>query len=147
MALPSDENLLPLNRGDKGTLRWRNSKWMKAWSTQSYEVSDVVNSTSRVDVKHVSGPLRVAAAYALASRLSGVTLLSGSSQSAGGKFPKLGKSRRFTTPFDLMVYGFNPVDPRARAPSPARPGVPRARRRDYSIFGVTGTPTCSASRP
>ena len=139
-ALPSDQNLLPLNRGDKGTLRWRNSKWMKAWSTQSYEVSDVLNSTSRVDVKHVSGPLRVAAAYALASRLSGVTLLSGSSQSAGGKFPKLGKSRRFTTPFDLMVFGFNPVIP---SPGTKSGTTWRSSRtsRDFSIFGVSGTTT------
>ena len=139
-ALPSDQNLLPLNRGDKGTLRWRNSKWMKSWSTQSYEVSDVLNSTSRVDVKHVSGPLRVAAAYALASRLSGVTLLSGSSQSAGGKFPKLGKSRRFTTPFDLMVYGFNPVIP---SPGTKAGTTWRSSRtsRDFSIFGVSGNTT------
>jgi hypothetical protein len=135
--LPSDENLLPLNRGDKGTLRWRNSKWMKQWSTQSYEVVDVVNSTARVDFKHVSGPLRVAAAYGLSSRLSGVTLLSGSTQSTGGKFPKLGKSRRFTTPFDLMVYGFNPVIP---GPGSGKGTTWRSSRtsRDYGIFGVSG---------
>ena len=51
LALPSDVNLLPLNRGDGGTLRWRNSKYMKSWSTQSFSVSDVVNSTARVDFK------------------------------------------------------------------------------------------------
>ncbi len=114
LPLPSDVNLLPLNNGDKGTFRWRNSKYMKAWSTQSFNVSDVVNSTARVDVKQVSGPLRVAAAYALATRRSGVTLLSGSTQSASAKgvhFPALGHSRRFVTPLDLMVYGFNPVVP------------------------------------
>src|SRR4051794_9239193 len=114
LPLPTDVNLLPLNSGDKGTFRWRNSKYMKAWSTQSYSVSDVVNSTARVDVKQVSGPLRVAGAYALATRLSGVTLLSGSTQSAAGKgvkFPALGHSRRLVTPIDFMVYGFNPVVP------------------------------------
>ena len=85
LPLPSDVNLLPLNRGDSGTLRWRNSKHMKAWSTQKYSVSEVVNSTARVDVKHVSGPIRVAAAYAFATRLSGVTLLSGSTRSTRRK--------------------------------------------------------------
>src|SRR3954470_1179862 len=103
LPLPTDVNLLPLNSGDKGTFRWRNSKYMKAWSTQSFTVSDVVNSTARVDGKQVSGPLRVAGAYALATRRSGVTLLSGSTQSASAKgvrFPALGHSRRFVTPLD-----------------------------------------------
>ena len=35
LPLPADVNLLPLNRGDTATFRWRNSKHMKAWSTQS----------------------------------------------------------------------------------------------------------------
>jgi hypothetical protein len=136
--LPSDVNLLPLNRGDTGTLRWRNSKHMKSWSTQKYTVSDVVNSTARVDVKHVSGPIRVSAAYAFATRLSGVTLLSGSTRSSTrDKLPKLGRSRRFVTPLDLMVFGFNPVVPPAGSAKGATWRSSRSSR-DYSIFGVTG---------
>ena len=136
--LPPDTNLLPLNRGEKGTFRWRNSKYMKAWSTQSFDVVDVVNSTARVDFKHVSGPLRLSASYALSTRLSGVTLLSGSSKSASKvKFPALGRSRRFVTPFDLMVFGFNPVVPAQPA---ARGATWRSSRtsRDFGIFGVSG---------
>src|SRR3954471_6973669 len=136
--LPPDTNLLPLNRGEKGTFRWRNSKYMKDWSTQSFEVTDVVNSTARVDFKHVSGPLRLSASYALSTRLSGVTLLSGSSKSASKlKLPALGKSRRFVTPFDLMVFGFNPVVPAQPA---ARGATWRSSRtsRDFGIFGVSG---------
>ena len=138
LPLPSDVNLLPLNRGDSGTLRWRNSKYMKSWSIQKYSVSDVVNSTARVDFKNVSGPLKVAAAYALATRLSGVTLLSGSTQSTGKvHFPRLGKSRRFVTPFDLMVFGFGPVIPQLPASKGATWRSSRTSR-DYSIFGVSG---------
>jgi hypothetical protein len=138
LPLPSDANLLPLNRGDAGKFRWRNSKYMKSWSTQSFSVTDAVNSTSRVDFKSVSGPLKVAGAYALSTRLSGVTLLSGSTQSAGHvHFPRLAKSRRFVTPFDLMVFGFGPVIPSLPA---AKGATWRSSRtsRDYQIFGVSG---------
>jgi hypothetical protein len=146
LPLPSDVNLLPLNRGDSGKFRWRNSRYMKSWSTQSFSVSDVVNSTARVDFKNVSGPLKVAGAYALSTRLSGVTLLSGSTQSAGRvKFPRLAKSRRFVTPFDLMVFGFGPVIPAL----PAHKGdVWRSSRtsRDYKIFGVSGNSVVLGTR-
>jgi hypothetical protein len=139
--LPSDVNLLPLNTGDSGTLRWRNSKHMKRWSTQKYSVSDVVNSTARVDVKHVSGPIRVSAAYAFATRLSGVTLLSGSTRSSTkDKLPKLGRARHFVTPLDLRVFGFNPIVPPLGS---AKGTTWRSSRtsRDYGIFGVTGVAT------
>ena len=79
-----------------------------------------------MDVKHVSGPLRVAAAYALSSRLSGVTLLAGSTQSDAAASSRSSASpRRFTTPFDLMVYGFNPVIP---APGPRQGTTWRSSR-------------------
>ena len=59
---PPDTNLLPLNRGDTMTLRWRNDRHMQAWSTQRLTVADVVNNTSRVDVKQVSARSRSRAA-------------------------------------------------------------------------------------
>ena len=91
LPLPSDENLLPLNKGETGTFRWRNSRHMKQWSTQRYVVSEVVNNSARVDVKHVRGPIRVAASYALATRISGTTLLSASTRATlKAKFPALG---------------------------------------------------------
>ena len=91
LPLPADVNLLPLNRGDTATFRWRNSKHMKAWSTQKFTVSAVVNASAQVDVKRVGGPINVAGAYTLSTRLSGVTQLSATTQAATrAKFPTLG---------------------------------------------------------
>ncbi len=145
LPLPSDVNLLPLNRDESGVLRFRNSKYMRRWSTQKYEVSEVVNNSSRVDVKHVKGPIRVSASYALATRTGGTTLLSAtSSATTTAPFPKLGprsapKSdrRHFFTPFDLLVYGFGPVAP----PLPVEKGETfrsSDESRDFKLFGVNG---------
>jgi hypothetical protein len=141
---PSDDNLLPLNRGDTMRLRWRNSRHMRKWSTQRFTVAEVVNNTARVDVADVRGPIRVRGSYVFSSRLSGVTNVSGFTRAATrAPLPRLGPSslprdrrRRFFTPFDLMAFGFNPVVPAyvQRGQSwIAQPGG-----RDYKIFGVRG---------
>src|SRR3954469_3403345 len=91
LPLPADVNLLPLNRGDTETFRWRNSKHMKQWSTQKFTVSAVVNASAQVDVAGVRGPINVAGSYTLSTRLSGVTQLSASTRAATrAKFPALG---------------------------------------------------------
>jgi hypothetical protein len=137
---PSDVNLLPLNRGDRAVFRWRNNRHMKTWSRQQFDVSQVVNNTAQVDVKHLSGPIAVAGSYLFATRLSGVTLLSGTLRAGTrAKFPRLGPRgdrRHFFTPFDLMTFGFNPVVPIA-----AQRGTSwRSTRegRDWTLFRVTG---------
>jgi hypothetical protein len=143
--LPPETNLLPLNRGDSAVYRWRNSRHMRQWSRQRMDVIDVVNNSARVDVKHLSGPINVAASYTFSTRLSGVTHLSASTRAATrARFPPLGprgasgdRRRRFFTPIDLMVFGFNPV-----VPVYGRPGESwRSSRetRDWRIFGVTGS--------
>jgi hypothetical protein len=141
---PSDHSLLPLNRGDTMRLRWRNSRHMRKWSTQRFAVSEVVNNTARVDVKDLDGPIRVRGAYVFSSRLSGVTNVSGFTRAATrADMPELGprrlprdRRRRFFTPFDLMVYGFNPVVPGVAQPGQTWVGGPGGR--DYKIFGVRG---------
>ena len=143
-ALPSDRNLLPLNRGDTMSYRWRNSRHMKAWSRQRFEVAQVVNNSSRVDVKHISGPINVAGSYTFATRLGGVTHLSGFTRAATRvKFPPLGprslpsdQRRRFFTPFDLMVFGFSPVIP--VYPRKGQTWRSSPDDRDWSVFGVAG---------
>ena len=144
LPLPADDNLLPLNKGDRATYRWRNSRHMKQWSRQQFDVAQVVNNSARVDVKSLSGPIRVAGAYTFSTRLSGVTQLSGVTRAASrATFPRLGprgvdsaSRRRFFTPYDLMVFGFNPVVPAYAAKGESW----RSSRdsRDFRIFGVTG---------
>jgi hypothetical protein len=146
LRAPSDANLLPLNTGSKATFRWRNSQHMRKWSTQRFTVSQVVNNTARVDVKQRSGPINVAGSYIFASRLSGITSLSTTTKAATrASFPKLGPRhgtdgrRHFFTPYDLMVYGFNPILPA----NPRKGDSWRSSRdsRDWNVFGVTGVST------
>jgi hypothetical protein len=149
---PSDVNLLPLIAGKSATFRWRNSRHMKTWSVQKLSVSQVVNNSARVDVKNVSGPIKVAGSYAFSTRLSGITNISAFTKAATkAKFPKLGPRgaaaadrRHFFTPYDLMVYGFNPV----LEVQPATGDTWRSSRdgRDWQVFGVTGVSTVLAPK-
>jgi hypothetical protein len=142
---PSDVNYLPLNRGDRMRFRWRNSKHMRQFSRQQLDVVEVANNTARVDVKSLSGPIKLAGTYTFATRLTGITNLSGATRSASrAKFPGLGPSsqprdrrRRLLTPLDFMSFGFNPV----LTGYPAVGQTWRSRRgsRDHSVYGVTGT--------
>jgi hypothetical protein len=144
LPVPSDANYLPFVTGHSATFRWRNSHHMRHWSVQRFKVTQVVSNSARVDVKSVSGPIKVAGSYAFSTRLSGITNLSTYTKAASrAKFPKLGPSsappadrRHFFTPYDLMVYGFNPV-----VPVYANKGdIWRSSRdsRDFKVFGVTG---------
>src|SRR3954454_15258640 len=143
-AAPSDVNYLPLNRGETFKLSYRNSRWMKKRSIQRFTVSQVVNNTARVDVKQVSGPIKVAGSYAFATRLSGVTNVAALVRAASlAKFPKLGpkgaaasRRRHFFTPLDLMTYGFNPV--LTAYPRSGDSWNRGKSGRDYRVFGVTG---------
>jgi hypothetical protein len=150
--LPADVNLLPLNRGDSATFRWRNDRHMKKWSTQKFDVSEVVNASARVDVTRVGGPINVTGSYTLSTRLSGVTQLSGFTRAATKeKFPALGPRsapsadrRRFFTPYDFMIYGFGPV-----VPVYAQKGYTWRSSRDnadWKIFGVSGKSTVGATK-
>ena len=141
---PDETNLLPFTRGAETTFRWRNSRHMKRWSHQKFTVTQVVNNSARVDVESVKGPIKVAGGYVFSTRLSGVTNLSANTKAASrATFPPLGPRasapadrRRFFTPYDLMVYGFNPV-----LQLPVATGDTwRSSRtgRDWEVFGVTG---------
>jgi hypothetical protein len=144
LPLPPDENLLPFSRGDRSTYRWRNTRHMKQWSRQQVDVVQVANSTAQVNVKHLSGPIAVAGSYLFSTRLSGISLVSGATQAATrAHFPPLGPRGaadpdrlRFRTPFDLLVFGYNPI-----LPVPAEQGALwRSSRegRDWKTYGVTG---------
>ena len=79
----------------------------------------MVNNTARVDVRDLSGPIRVRGSYVFTSGLSGITNLSSATRAATRvRFPGLGpkslprkRRRRLLTPLDLMTFGYNPVLP------------------------------------
>ena len=144
LPAPPDTSWFPLEQGRKAIFEWRNSKWMRKPSRQRFDVSQVTNGTAKVDVKHLSGPIRVAGSYLFTRRLDGVIALQGATRSASlDRFPPLGprrlpasRRRHLITPYDLMSYGFNPV-------LPAYPAAGQRWRsskgsRDFKIYGVTG---------
>jgi hypothetical protein len=141
---PPDADYFPLTQGAKAEFTWRNSKWMKSPSRQRFSVDQIVHGTARVNVKQVSGPIRVSGSYVFTQRLDGLTALQGVTRSASlAKFPALGPSRvpasqrrHMITPYDLMAFGFNPIMP-AYAAAGQKWKSDRASR-DYRVFGVTG---------
>ena len=138
-----DVNLMPLNRGDTATFRWRNDRHMKKWSTQRLTVSQVVNNSAQVDVKHVSGPIAVAASYVFATRLSGVALISGAAQGGDqGEVPEARSARRADGRPAPLLHAVRPDGLRLQ-PDPARTRRRGRRRGAASARAATGS--CSAS--
>jgi hypothetical protein len=141
---PSDANFLPMTSGKSQDFRWRNTRHMGSWSRQRFKVAQVVNNTARVDVRNLSGPIKVAGSYVLSSRLSGITNLSAFTKAASrAKFPELGpravskaRRRHFFTPFDLMTFGYNPVLP--AYPEKGQTWSHDRTSPDFRAFGVTG---------
>lgn len=144
-APPPDGRYFPLVKGAKLKYSWTNTKHLKKASVQEVTTDEVANGSARFSVKHLSGPIRVAGAYGFTMRGDGATNIWAITKSASlVKFPPLGpknlpqeRRRRFTTPFDLMLYGFNPI-----LPAYAIPGTiwgSKVPSRDFSVFGVTGS--------
>ena len=144
---PPDANYFPLKQGAKFTYRWTNTKHLAKPSVTTFVVDQVSNGSARMSVKNVSGPIKLAGAYGFTLRTDGLSNLWSATQSATKlKFPALGPTsapvdqrRHFITPFDLMIYGFNPILPAYGTPATTWSAVVPSR--DYSIFGVTGTST------
>jgi hypothetical protein len=144
-VVPVDADFFPLKQGTKARYSWTNTKWLKKPSIQLFTVSQTANQSARVDVKHVSGPIQVAGSYGFALRTDGLTNIWGATKAASlSTFPKLGpsflaadKRRHFFTPYDLMIYGMNPI--LEASPTPGQTWTVKSPSRDYSIFGVTGT--------
>ena len=142
---PSDRARFPLRSGSKRRYRYTNTKHMKRASVQEFTVGGVVNSTARVDVRDISGPIRVRGSYVFSTGRSGITNLSVATSTATRvKFPKLGprkqpasRRRHFFTPMDLAVYGINPVLP--AYPRKGETWKASKSSRDYKVYGVTGT--------
>jgi hypothetical protein len=144
---PPDTRWFPLTKGQTSTFRWTNSKHMKKPSVQQFTTDEVANGSARISVKHLSGPIRVVGAYGFTLRGDGITNLWATTKSATiSPLPRLGPSalpanrrRNFVTPYDLMVFGFNPVIP--AYPLAGDRWAAAVPGRDFSLFGVTGTTT------
>lgn len=143
--LPPDGRYFPLVKGAKLKYSWTNTKHLKKASVQEVTTDEVANGSARFSVKHLSGPIRVAGAYGFTMRADGATNIWAITKSASlAVFPQLGPSnlpkdrrRRFTTPFDLMLYGFNPIIPAYAIPGTTWGSTVPSR--DFSVFGVTGS--------
>jgi hypothetical protein len=133
-------------KGSTLTYRWTNAKHLVQPSIQQFTVNEVVNASARFSVKSLSGPIRVAGEYGFTAGPDGVVNIWALTRAAlsGASFPPLGpaalppsKRRHFSTPFDLLIFGLNPILPAAAEPSEtwaaAVPG------RDFSVFGVRGS--------
>jgi hypothetical protein len=142
---PADANYFPLAEGRRLRYRWTNTKHMTATSVQSFVVGASVNNTARFEVRHVTGPIRVAGSYGFSLRTDGTTNSFASSRVASlVRFPPIGprflpkaRRRHFFTPFDLMTYGFNPIFP--AYPDNTMSWDGKAVGRDFKVYGVTGT--------
>jgi hypothetical protein len=146
-ALPPDENYFPLQQGLATTYKWTNKKYFKAPVVERFHIDAVVNQSSSIAVKSVSGPIQVAGAYGFTLRQDGLTSLWGRTRAATtATLPKLGpsslpaaKRRHFFTPYDLMSFGFNPIF--TGYPDDGQSWKQTGTGRDFSIYGVTGTTT------
>jgi hypothetical protein len=142
---PADENYFPLEKGKSFTYRWTNSKHLKQPVVEKATIAAVANGSAQISVQSVSGPIKMQGAYGYTARLDGVTNIWGTTKSASvAKLPPLGpsslaadKRRHFTTPYDLMNFGFNPVLPAYAEIGASWTGDTKGR--DWQIYGVTGT--------
>lgn len=110
-------------------------------------MSETANQSARADVKHISGPIRVVGSYGFALRTDGLTNIWGATRAASlAKFPVLGprflpapQRRHFFTPYDLMIFGMNPI--LSAYPQQGETWGAKQPSRDFSVFGVTGSTT------
>src|SRR3954447_1560591 len=144
-ATPPDQNWLPFKVGQRQTFVWRNDKYMKRAEREQFTTSKVVNNTAQIDVKNLSGPIKVAGSYVFSERLSsGLTNLVTATKAASlAKFPGLGprslsaaKRRHFFTPLDFMAFGMNPILP--SYPQRGQTWTTSKTSREYKEFGVIG---------
>jgi hypothetical protein len=142
---PSDANYFPLVKGTKLRYRWVNAKHLPKPEVEELTIDEVSNGAARFTATALSGPIRVAGSYGFVLRLDGLTNIWGAVQAATlAKLPSLGpgalpaaQRRHFFTPFDLMVFGFNPV--LTAYPAGGDTWHSANPSRDFSVYGVNGT--------
>lgn len=144
---PSDVNWFPMQQGLKGTYRWTNAKHLKKPEVESFVLDQVANNSARATVNCVSGPIKCSGLYYLTQRTDGLSSIESYVKAASlAKFPPLGpksappsQRRHFFTPFDLMVYGLNPIIGEYPARGQTWSVAPNGR--DFAVFGAAAKTT------
>jgi hypothetical protein len=137
---PPVQNYFPLSQGLTNTYRWTNPKHLPAPEIEKVTIAAVANRSARFDVQSVKGPVRTVGQYGFTVRNDGIVDDGASAQAASlVKFPKLGHSRHFFTPIDLMEYGFDPILP--AYPEIGSSWSSQRGSQDFQVFGVTGQST------
>ena len=142
---PSDVDYFPLRTNVGGVFRWTNPRHLKTPETEKFAVTQSSNGSAVFRFTSLSGPIKATGGYEFATRTDGVKLVSAATKSATlTPLPPLGpgnlpskKRRHFVTPFDLMVFGFNPL--LSAYPTAGDHWSADTSSREFSIFGVTGT--------
>lgn len=142
---PPDRNFFPFVQGSKLRFRWTNNRHLKRPSIQEAAVAEVASQSARIDFRHVSGPIRLAASYGFALRTDGLSNIWRVSKARSrAKFPSLGprflpvrRRRHFFTAFDLMTHGFNRL--LTAYPAQGQTWSVKPPSRDFSLYGVTGS--------
>jgi hypothetical protein len=134
---PPVQNYFPLTLNMTNKYQWTNSKHLPQPEIEKVTIAAVDNRSARLDAQSVKGPLRTVGEYGFTVRTGGVIDDGASAEAASlVKFPRLGHSRHFFTPIDLMEYGFDPVLP--EYPVIGSCWSSQRGSQDYEVFGVTG---------
>lgn len=144
---PSDANWFPMQQGLKGTYRWTNNKHLKKPEVESFKLDQVANNSARANVTCVSGPIKCSGLYYLTLRTNGLSSIESYVKAASlAKFPPLGpksappaQRRRFFTPFDLMIFGLNPIVAEYATAGQSWTVAPNGR--DFAVFGAAAKST------
>lgn len=142
---PSDVNWFPMQKGLQGTYRWTNTKHLKKPEISTFVVDQVANGSSRLNVSCTAGPIKCAGLYFLTQRTDGLSSIQAIVKAASlAKFPPLGprglpaaQRRHFFTPFDLLVYGVNPILGEYAKAGDTWSVDPKGR--DFAVFGARAT--------
>jgi hypothetical protein len=134
-----------MQQGLTGKYRWTNTKHLKKPEVVSFQIDQVANGSARLNVSCVSGQIKCAALYFLTQRTDGLSSIQAIVKAQSlAKFPPLGpralpkaQRRHFFTPFDLMVFGVNPI--LSEYPKVGDTWSVATGGRDYAVFGATGS--------
>jgi hypothetical protein len=142
---PKDVDYFPMVKDQSFTYRWTNKALFAKPVVERATVDAVVNSTARITLAHVSGPIQVAGSYIYSRTLDGLVNTSAETKAAtrakllplGPKALPPARRRHFFTPFDLLDFGLNPILP--AYPAAGASWASSRDGTDWVNYGVTGS--------